>query len=252
MIGVESDAFWISYLGWIVYVGFGAICTVAELVRPARKLRYRKAVPLDVVAFAAYQLAMLPAAAWVTDPVLGLVRYAPLSALSGVWLPLRVVMFFLVADFGSYWMHRLMHTRHVWRVHRWHHSSTQVYWLSGVRTTIPQQILFNVSYVVAVPLLVGAPAWIGPALIVQGVVQNHWMHMNVSWRSSWIERVIVTPRYHHIHHSADAELHDGNYGAVFSIWDRLFGTYVDPEVTKPKQFGTGENKRDPVLLMIGI
>lgn len=238
---------------WASYLGFGAICTVAELVRPAHKLRYRKAVPLDVVALAVYLFAMVPAAAWVTGPAYGYVRYVPwLSALRGVWLPLRVVMFYLAADLGSYWMHRLMHTRHVWRAHRWHHSPTQLYWLAGVRSTIPQQILFNLPYIAAVPLLVGAPAWIVPAMVAQGVVQNHWMHMNVSWRSNWIERVLVTPRYHHIHHSTHAELHDGNYGAVFSIWDRLFGTYIDPDRTRPKQFGTGDKQRDPVLLMIGI
>jgi sterol desaturase/sphingolipid hydroxylase (fatty acid hydroxylase superfamily) len=243
----QLDVFWTSY------IGFGVICTIAELVKPAHKLRYGKAVPLDLVALAAYQLAMVPAAAWVTDPIVGVVRHAPfLSALERVWLPLRVVMFYFVADLGSYWLHRLMHTRHVWRVHRWHHSPTQLYWLAGVRATIPQQILFNLPYVLALPLLVGAPAWILPAMVIEGVVQNHWMHMNVSWRSNWIERVFVTPRYHHIHHSADAKLHDGNYGAVFTIWDRLFGTYIDPDATRPKQFGTGEKKRDPVLLMIGV
>jgi sterol desaturase/sphingolipid hydroxylase (fatty acid hydroxylase superfamily) len=99
---------------------------------------------------------------------------------------------------------------------------------------------------------VGAPQWILPVMIVENVVRNHWMHMNVSWRSRWLEYVFVTPRYHHIHHSADAKLHDGNYGSLFTIWDRLFGTYVDPDVTRPKTFGTGEKKRDPVLLLIGI
>ena len=238
---------------WISYVGFGVICTIAELVWPARKLRYGKAVPLDLVALAVYQLAMVPIAAWVTDPVAGVVRYAPLlSRLAGVWLPLRVVAFYLLADLGSYWMHRLMHTRHGWRVHRWHHSPTQLYWLAGVRATIPQQILFNLPYIVVVPLLVGAPVWLLAAMLAEQVAQNHWMHMNVSWRSSWLERVFVTPRYHHIHHGADAELHDGNYGAVFTLWDRMFGTYVDPEAHRPRQFGTGEKQRDPVLLMIGI
>jgi len=238
---------------WTSYIGLGVICTIAELVRPARKLRYAKAVPLDLVALAVYQLAVVEVAAWVTEPVGGVVRYVPLgSALLGVWLPLRVVGFFLLADCGSYWMHRLMHTRHVWRVHRWHHSPTQLYWLAGVRATIPQQILFNLPGVVALPLLVGAPMWLFMALLVEQVAQNHWMHMNVSWRSHWLEYVFVTPRYHHIHHSSDAKLHDGNYGAVFTIWDRLFGTYVDPGANKPKTFGTGEKKRDPVLLMIGI
>jgi len=107
-------------------------------------------------------------------------------------------------------------------------------------------------YIVAVPLLVEAPVWLFVAILVEQVAQNHWMHMNVSWRSSWLEYVFVTPRYHHIHHSTDAELHHGNYGATFTLWDRLFGTYVAPDAHNPRTFGTGEKKRDPVLLMIGI
>jgi len=239
-------------LFWTSYIGLGVVCTIAELVRPARKLRYAKAVPLDLLALAVYQIVVVSVAARVVEPVGGVVRYVPLlSALAGVWLPLRVVGFFLLADLGSYWMHRLMHTRHVWRVHRWHHSPTQLYWLAGVRATIPQQIMFNLPYA-AMVLLVGAPAWLFAAILAQQVAQNHWMHMNVSWRSNWLEYVFVTPRYHHIHHSSDADLHDGNYGAIFTIWDRLFGTYVAPDAHKPRTFGTGEKQRDPVLLMIGI
>jgi sterol desaturase/sphingolipid hydroxylase (fatty acid hydroxylase superfamily) len=240
----KLDVFWTSY------VALAVIFTVAELVRPARKVRYAKALPLDLVAFAVYQLAVFPAAAWVTDPVYGYIHVP--SLVLDVWLPVRVAVFYLLADLGSYWMHRLMHTRHVWRVHRWHHSPTQLYWLAGVRATIPQQLLFNLPAVLALPILAGAPVWVYLAILVEGIARNNWMHMNVSWRSRWLERVLVTPRYHHIHHSADAALHDGNYGSLFSFWDRLFGTYVDPEVTRPKAFGTGEKKRDPVLLMIGI
>jgi len=203
-----------------------------------------------VIGFAVYQLAVFPVAVWVSDPVAGCIHMPP--AVLAVWLPVRVLTLYLVADFGSYWMHRLMHTRHVWRFHRWHHSSTRLYWLSGVRATIPQQILFNLPFAVAVPLIAGAPLWVYLAIVAEGVVRNHWMHMNVSWRSNWLERVLVTPRYHHIHHSSDAVQHNGNYGSLFTIWDRLFGTYLDPDVTKPKAFGTGEKPRDPVLLMIGV
>lgn len=235
---------------WISYLGFGAICTVVELVRPARKLRYKKAVPLDLVAFGLYQFVMFPAAAWVSEPLYHALHLP--AAWLDVWLPVRVLTFYLVADLGSYWMHRLMHTRHLWRVHRWHHSPKHLYWLSGVRATIPQQILYNLPYVLAIPVLAAAPRWIYSAILVEGVLRNHWMHMNVAWRSNWLERVFVTPRYHHIHHSADAALHDGNYGSLLSIWDRLFGTYLDPDVVVPRRFGTGEAERDPVLLMIGI
>jgi len=193
---------------------------------------------------------VVPIALYVTDPLPHYLMWP--QAVLGVWLPLRILMFYVVADFGSYWMHRLMHTRHVWRVHRWHHSSERIYWLSGVRATLPQQLLFNLPFVAAVPILFGAPLWVFLAIIVEEVARNHWMHMNVSWRSNWLELVLVTPRYHHIHHSSDAALHDGNYGGLFTFWDRMFGTYVDPDATVPRQFGTGEKRRDTVLLMIGI
>lgn len=239
-----------STIFWLSYALLGVLFTALELLRPARKLRYRKAVPLDVIGFALYQFAVFPLAIWICTPLAGHVLLP--QALFDIWLPVRVVAYYLVADCGSYWMHRLMHTRHIWRIHRWHHSPTQMYWLAGVRATLPQQILFNLPYIAAAPLLTGIPAWGVVALTLEAVVRNNWMHMNVAWRSSWIERVFVTPRYHHIHHSADVQLHDGNYGSLFSIWDRLFGTYLDPDVTVPKTFGTGENKRDPVLLMIGL
>jgi sterol desaturase/sphingolipid hydroxylase (fatty acid hydroxylase superfamily) len=235
---------------WIGYVALAVVCTVAELVRPARPIRYLKAVPLDLVAFVAYQLAVFPVSQLVTDPVLD---YLPVSSvIQSLWLPLRVVMFYLVADFGTYWMHRLMHTRHVWRIHRWHHSPTRLYWLSGVRTTIPQQILFNLPFVLAAPIVMGMPYWLFLVMLIEPVARNDWMHMNVSWRSRWLERVFVTPRYHHVHHSTDAALHNGNYGSLFSFWDRLFGTYVDPDATQPRTFGTGETKNDTLLMMIGI
>ena len=237
-------------LFWTSYIGLGLLCTFAELIRPARKVRYRKAVLLDLVALAAFQLAMLPLAVYVTDPVYSVI-HLPMAILD-LPAPLRVLAFYLAADFGSYWMHRLMHRRHVWRIHRWHHSSQQLYWLAGVRATLPQQILFNLPYVIAAPVLAGVPRWVLAAILVEGIARNHWMHMNVTWRSNWIERVFVTPRYHHIHHSSDRDQHDGNFGALFSIWDRLFGTYIDPDATTPKKFGTGEPPRDPVLLMLGI
>jgi sterol desaturase/sphingolipid hydroxylase (fatty acid hydroxylase superfamily) len=235
---------------WISYVALGVLCTLLELIRPARILRYRKAVVLDTIGFAVYQFAVFPLAVWVCMPLAGHVALP--DALRDVWLPVRVVAFYLVADCGSYWMHRLMHTRHLWRIHRWHHSPTQLYWFAGARATLPQQILFNLPYIAAAPLLAGIPLWVIFAMTIEAVLRNNWMHMNVTWRSHWLERVLVTPRYHHIHHSAEAQLHDGNYGSLFSIWDRLFGTYIDPDVTVPRSFGTGEKPRDPILLMLGL
>lgn len=247
---------WLSPF-WISYLGFGVLFTIAELVRPARKLRYRKALPGDLVAMVVYQFGVATAAAYVYEPGNDFIRHdlmrQPLAAtIAGLWLAPRLVVYYLVADLGSYWLHRLMHTRHLWRLHRWHHAPTQMYWLAGVRASLPQQILFNLPGFAALPILAGARGWVFLAMLVEGVIRNDWMHMNVTWRSNWLEWVLVTPRYHHIHHSADAKLHNGNYGSLFSIWDRLFGTYLDPDTTQPKKFGTGEPNRDPVLLVLGV
>ncbi len=230
------------WLFWSLYVGIGLACTVVELIRPARKLRYWRldAVPLDLVACALFQLLFYGMASRLTS-YLPHVRSTQL--LLDIPLPLRLVAFYLLGDLGAYWMHRLMHTRQIWRVHRFHHSVTQLWWLSGVRATIPQQILFNVPYLFVAPLLVGAQMPVFHGLMVAGILTNHWMHMNVAWRSNWLEKLFVTPRYHQIHHSADAEQHDGNYGTVFTLWDRMFGTYIDPDKTTVTAFGSREPLR---------
>ena len=234
---------------WTCYLGLGLVCFALELAKPAHPISYKKGLPLDVVAMLAYQFVMFPLAFRATTWFH--LRYSSFVYDIPLWI--RVVVYYLGADLGSYWFHRLMHTRHVWRVHRFHHSATQLYWLAGVRATIPQQILFNAPYILVSPLLGGAPAWLFTAIMIEGIVRNHWQHMNFAWRSRWLEYVVVTPRYHHLHHSANHEQHDGNYGSLFTLWDRMFGTRVDPDTAKLKKFGTGEPKqRDPVLMMIGL
>jgi sterol desaturase/sphingolipid hydroxylase (fatty acid hydroxylase superfamily) len=237
------------YWFWTAYFGLGLACMAFEVARPAHKVNYRKGVPFDLVALFIYQLAIWPGALWLTSLVQ--LRYS--SPVFDVPLWARVIVFYIGADLMAYWIHRLIHTRHLWRIHRFHHSPTQLYWLAGVRASLPQQILFNAPYIFVGPLILDGPLWLGSVIVIEAVARNHWMHMNFAWRSNWIELVFVTPRYHHIHHSTNADEHDGNYGALFTFWDRLFRTRVDPDGHTPKKFGTGEPKnRDPVLLMLGI
>jgi sterol desaturase/sphingolipid hydroxylase (fatty acid hydroxylase superfamily) len=238
-------------LFWSVYLGVGALCTVVELVRPAHAVRYRDQIVMDLIALGAMQLVIFRLAQNVTGPIGGyLAPYVPIDVYA-LPLALRVALYFAITDLGSYAMHRLMHTKLAWSFHRFHHSPKQLYWLAGVRATLPQQVLYNLPYVV-MSLFVLDSFWVFDLFMVVGVVSNHWMHVNVTWRSNWLEYLLVTPRYHQIHHSSDAKLHDGNYGTLFTIWDRLFGTYIDPDTTKVKKFGTGEKPRDPVLMILGV
>lgn len=169
-------------------------------------------------------------------------------------LPLigKVCLFYLLSDFGSYWMHRLMHTRYVWRIHKWHHSPTYMYWLAGIRATFPQQVLFNIPVAIVWPLLNLAPSWLYLAVLAETFLRNDWTHMNVTWRSNWLEWVFITPRYHYIHHSDNPRHYNANLGSLLTIWDRLFGTYVNPEeINKEISLGTGE-RDSPIRLALGI
>jgi sterol desaturase/sphingolipid hydroxylase (fatty acid hydroxylase superfamily) len=89
-------------------------------------------------------------------------------------------------------------------------------------------------------------------ILIKNTVQNDWMHLNVRWGTKWLEWIIVTPRYHHIHHSDRPEHYRGNVAALFPIWDRMFGTYVDPE-SAPRNLSFGIGEKVPALrLFAGI
>ncbi len=234
---------------YLIFWSIGLSCFAAEWIFPARSVSYRNVFLRDLIAAGIYFI-FFGLTVYCTDRI-------PVPTFEPQWLydlpsVVKLLLFYLVEDFGLYWMHRLMHTQYVWRVHKWHHSPTYLYWLAGWRATIPHILLFNLSFIVALPFLYGASPWVFPFIIIEHQIRNNWMHLNVSWRSNWLEWIIVTPRYHRIHHSDNPAHHNGNYGALFTIWDRLFGTYVNPEeVSEEISFGIGERVH-PARLIIGV
>lgn len=235
----------------LLLVGRALFFTTLELVRPARAVSYRSVVRNDVIALLFYIYVVLPLAVYLNGVVHARPPYWAAAALPDLPLAVQVLLYFVVADFGHYWIHRLIHTRYFWRVHKWHHSPTYMYWLGGVRATVPQQFLVNLPYLLAYPLLIPSPWWMGLAMGAFSAVQNDWMHMNCTWRSGWLEWLFVTPRYHHVHHSADPRHYQANMGNMFTVWDRLFGTYVDPESAPDLVFGL-DTRENPVRLVLGV
>jgi sterol desaturase/sphingolipid hydroxylase (fatty acid hydroxylase superfamily) len=132
-------------------------------------------------------------------------------------------------DFAWYATHLSMHHAPVlWRFHAVHHSDPAV----DVTTTIrqhPGEGLIRYAYLAAFAFAIGAPP-AGFALYrIWSALHGLFEHSNVRlplWLDSAITLLFSSPNMHKIHHSRDAALTDRNFTNIFSVWDRLFGTFV--------------------------
>ena len=234
---------------FIVYWSIGAVFFLAERLRPARPLRYRTVFFRDLIALGAYNLFFL-AAIQLTDRI-AIPNYVPWRFQTLPFV-VKLAVFVLLVDCSAYWLHRLWHTGWLWRIHKWHHAPTYMYWLAGVRASLPQVLMAGLPFLSWLPLITPVPPLFFMLYSPFLIITNNWMHMNVTWRSRWLEWILVTPRYHHIHHGNDPALYMRNYGVIFTFWDRLFGTYADPErITQEIRFGVGEPASE-IRLAIGI
>jgi sterol desaturase/sphingolipid hydroxylase (fatty acid hydroxylase superfamily) len=226
------------------------VCAAVERIWPAQAVSYKRVLWRDLVAMGIFLAAIGPAAQYLNQ--WAAIRPVIPPAVNALPLALRFFLYLILADFGHYWVHRAMHTPHLWRIHKWHHYPTYMYWLAGTRGSLAQQTLVNIPYIAAAGLIDTSPWWMVLVIAVKNILQNDWMHLNVTWGSTWLEWFVITPRYHHIHHSDNPDHYRANLAPLFPIWDRLFGTYVDPQsVARPLSFGIGE--RVPAArLAIGV
>ncbi len=171
---------------------------------------------------------------------------APVSALAAAflaqqhgfgllhWLDLRLSLAFLAAllllDLGMYAQHVALHAwMPLWRLHRVHHSDTDLDATTGVRFH-PAEIALSVIYKAVVVALIGAPP---AAVIAFEIVLNAcslFNHSNLALPRRFeraLRRVLVTPAMHWVHHSIEARESQHNFGFCLSGWDRLFGTYQE-------------------------
>ncbi|MGE0765259.1 MAG: sterol desaturase family protein [Hyphomicrobiaceae bacterium] len=224
--------------------------SLIERYSPAHESRFREQILFDLAAMLFYVAITYPIAEHAVR-LIGVSAPIP-STINSLPYAVRILLYLIVADFGHYWLHRLMHHPLLWPVHRWHHSPTHMSWSAGARESIPDAIIVNLAYMFAWPLLGHVGPTTAGLLLIFVMFKNDWMHLNVNWRLPWLEWLIVTPRYHHIHHSDDQRHHSKNLAILFSFWDRLFGTYIDPDRIDSKlRFGTGEKVSTPRMI-IGV
>jgi sterol desaturase/sphingolipid hydroxylase (fatty acid hydroxylase superfamily) len=144
---------------------------------------------------------------------------------------------FIGLEFCYYWLHRAAHrVRWFWANHAVHHSPNQLNLAASLRIGAFGKLTGNVIFVL--PLV-----WLGFDLrtVVTAVTLNllyqFWIHATWIPKLGWLELVLNTPSAHRVHHAANLEYIDANYGGVLIVFDRLFGTYVEEREDLPCRYG---------------
>ena len=166
----------------------------------------------------------------------------PLPAFALAMLPgwLQVIAAIVLIDFFIYWAHRIQHeVPFFWRFHKIHHSSQKLDWLSGARNH-PGAGLAQGIIIVPPLLLLGIGAVNIGLFAVFLAVEAVLMHANVRWRFRALDGIVVTPEYHHWHHSAAPAAINKNYAGLLPIWDIAFGSAYIPKDKRPAEYGIAE------------
>ena len=178
-------------------------------------------------------LTLAPAAlffAWAVRPALQ-------RAVQSQPLILQVVEIVVVADLAQYVVHRAFHrVPWLWRFHEIHHSARALDWLASARLHLVDIVVTRgLSFVPLYVLGFSAPAVYAYLVFVS--FHAVFIHANVRFRFRPLERLLVTPRFHHWHHAAAAEAVDRNFAIHLPLLDRLFGTAYFPDGRWPDAYG---------------
>lgn len=144
----------------------------------------------------------------------------------------------LLMDFiGAFLPHFIEHkVKWMWQFHLIHHTDQYVDTTTANRHHPGESVIRFLFTCIAV-FLVGAPMWLIFLYQTASVVLTQFNHSNLNMPSALdtaLRTVFCTPNMHRIHHHYRQPYSDSNFGNIFSIWDRLFGTYVIVDNTKLK------------------
>ncbi len=148
---------------------------------------------------------------------------------------------FILQDFMFYWHHRLSHEiRLLWAAHINHHSSVNINFAVALRQSWLELLYKDMWYI---PLAI---IGIHPLMILTlhqlNLIYQFLPHTEAVRRMpKWFEYIFNTPSHHRVHHSSNIQYLDKNYGGVFIIWDRLFGTFKSEDDKIPCVYGITKN-----------
>ncbi|NOG68961.1 sterol desaturase family protein [Roseicella sp. DB1501] len=232
---------------WLDFALFGlfgilvvvAVCRPLEAWRPVEPRTDRQAVRTDMLYTFLSRLGLLPLLAfvllasaqtaweaWLTEAgllpptleeLVPLLREQPLLAFAA---------YVVILDFAEYWRHRAQHgLRWWWALHAIHHAQRQMTFWTDDRNHVLDDVLAAVWFG-AIALLIGVPPGQFPLIVLLLRLAESLSHANVRLDYGRLgERLLVSPRFHRLHHAPlSAGAHGKNYAVLLPVWDWLFGT----------------------------
>ncbi len=226
------------------------VLTALELHRPKRRLAlkqlrqsYQSNISLFI--FNSLMISLLSA----TPLLLVADRYSNRGLLNYIDNPVwKCLLSFLLLDLLLYCWHRISHSFNgLWMFHKVHHNDPYLNVSTAFRLHIVE-LLIIIALKSAYIVLLGVDKTmvLTNETILTLFIMFH--HSNISFRGEKrLGQIIISPYLHRAHHSTERNEHDTNYGAVFSIWDRLFGTLAELE---PLEIGIKHSSPQTVLGLI--
>ncbi|NWH09598.1 MAG: sterol desaturase family protein [Alphaproteobacteria bacterium] len=155
----------------------------------------------------------------------GLLHLVPAPAFA------EILVAIVLLDLAVYGLHIALH-RHslLWRVHRVHHADLDVDVSTGLRFH-PLEVALTLGVKSGAVFLLGAPLEAVLLFEVLLSAMTLFAHANISMPTAaalGLSRALVTPDLHRVHHSQDGREANSNFGFIFSLWDRFFGTFHAP------------------------
>lgn len=171
----------------------------------------------------------------ITKDILGLI----VAVISYSWLETNYAFFelnvvwwmfplvFVLKDFAGYWIHRFEHmVNYFWNRHMIHHSSEEYNLACALRQSISQ--IFSLTIFILFPLaLLGVPTEVFAIVAPMHLFAQFWYHTQHINRMGVLEKVIVTPSHHRVHHAINEIYLDRNFSQIFIVWDKWFGTFQE-------------------------
>jgi sterol desaturase/sphingolipid hydroxylase (fatty acid hydroxylase superfamily) len=166
------------------------------------------------------------------------VRYEPIArAVASQCVVLQVLEIVVAVDLFQYGIHRLFHeVPFLFRIHAIHHSSRRLDWLAGSRLHFVDVLVVR-TLTMAPVLVCGFSEIAVRSYAVLAAITGAFLHADIRRRFVALEHIVVTPRYHALHHAADVEGSGKNFAFHLPVIDRIFGTHFLPSHSTPLRFG---------------